>query len=299
MLVLVFVAMVLIAGLVGLFFPNTTAPPKRLSIPLPNPNGYDTFVEAGSAVPGRTSISGIYYDVDTMSHDEVASWVDAASNALQLVRIGLQQACQVPWPDFSDSDSNRVERLKDLKLVAYTLMTEGRLAEMENRPADAAKSYLDTIQLGISSYRGGLLIDELVGRAIEDLGARRLPRLKAALDAQSCRDIASRLEALDSGRELWNNISELERYRDRNHPGLRYRLTRLFTGAWEEKYLQSEQERFEQQSANTRRLAVEFASRAFELDHQQKPASFADLVPAYLKNIPQDPLTGTNMTLPP
>jgi competence protein ComGC len=44
---------------------------------------------------------------------------------------------------------------------------------------------------------------------------------------------------------------------------------------------------------------VDFAVRAYELDKGHPPASLADLVPGYLKIIPQDPLTGTNMVYPP
>lgn len=44
---------------------------------------------------------------------------------------------------------------------------------------------------------------------------------------------------------------------------------------------------------------VAFAAHAYELEHQQKAGSLTDLVPAYLKTIPQDPLTGTNMVFLP
>ena len=43
--------------------------------------------------------------------------------------------------------------------------------------------------------------------------------------------------------------------------------------------------------------ALELAARAYELEEGERPKSIADLVPAYLKAVPQDPLTGTNMVL--
>jgi hypothetical protein len=49
----------------------------------------------------------------------------------------------------------------------------------------------------------------------------------------------------------------------------------------------------------SRQLMVAFAAHAYELEHQQKAGSLTDLVPAYLKTIPQDPLTGTNMVFLP
>ena len=41
---------------------------------------------------------------------------------------------------------------------------------------------------------------------------------------------------------------------------------------------------------------VSFAARAYELEKGKAPASVADLAPAYLKAIPQDPVTKTNLT---
>ena len=43
---------------------------------------------------------------------------------------------------------------------------------------------------------------------------------------------------------------------------------------------------------------VDLAARAYELDKGHPPASAADLVPEYLKAVPQDPVTGTNMISP-
>jgi hypothetical protein len=45
-------------------------------------------------------------------------------------------------------------------------------------------------------------------------------------------------------------------------------------------------------------LLIQFASRAYELEKGERPKGLADLVPAYLKTIPQDPLTRTNMAYP-
>jgi competence protein ComGC len=51
------------------------------------------------------------------------------------------------------------------------------------------------------------------------------------------------------------------------------------------------------QQTRTRLMLVQLAARAYELEKGERPKNLADLVPAYLKAIPQDPLTGTNMVL--
>jgi hypothetical protein len=46
-------------------------------------------------------------------------------------------------------------------------------------------------------------------------------------------------------------------------------------------------------------LLIDLAARAYKLDKSKSPASISDLVPDYLKTIPQDPFTGTNIVYPP
>jgi hypothetical protein len=46
-------------------------------------------------------------------------------------------------------------------------------------------------------------------------------------------------------------------------------------------------------------MTVDLAARAYELERGTPPKSFADLVPAYLKAVPHDPLTGTNLAYSP
>jgi len=45
-----------------------------------------------------------------------------------------------------------------------------------------------------------------------------------------------------------------------------------------------------------RRLMIDLAGRAYELEQGKPPSNLADLVPAYLPAIPLDPFTGTNLS---
>jgi competence protein ComGC len=49
----------------------------------------------------------------------------------------------------------------------------------------------------------------------------------------------------------------------------------------------------------TRQLLVALAARAYELDKGRRPASLTELVPDYLKAVPKDPASGTNLILTP
>jgi hypothetical protein len=58
---------------------------------------------------------------------------------------------------------------------------------------------------------------------------------------------------------------------------------------------QRAQRSFEAEQLKARRLMIDFASRAYELDKGHRPASAAELVPEYLKAVPKSPSTGKNL----
>ena len=64
--------------------------PPPAGPPLPNPNGYDDFVQAGRMVADNTS------DYSTMSEADLRALVKTNSEALKLARTGLTRECQVP-----------------------------------------------------------------------------------------------------------------------------------------------------------------------------------------------------------
>src|ERR1700720_1821171 len=168
--------------------------------PLPNPNGYDDFVKAGEMVSTNTG------NYDKMNREQLRETTTANAEALALARTGLSNDCRVPVQFSKTYIENHLSDLADLKKLAQAFVTEGKLAEMENRPNEDAKSYLDVIHLGNESSRGGVLIDQLVGTAIEAIGTSDLQKLLPQLDANSCRETTATLETLDSQRQTWNEV---------------------------------------------------------------------------------------------
>ena len=275
-----------------LFFMETEPLPPIAS--LPNPNGYDDLVKAGEMADDNT---GNYYE---MKLEELRRLMAKNSGALQAARTSLQEDCAVPI-QFSESYmSRRIPELAGFKRLAQAFVAEGRLAEMENRPGDAAKSYLDTIRLGNKSDRGGILIDQLVSIAIEAMGVAHLQKLVDQLDAKSCREAAATLETLDAQGQSWQQVVQQERdWSRRAYPGVRYELVRLMSRNSFNKALQGGERKFNNQQMKTRQLTVALAARAYELDKGHRPVNIADLVPDYLKAIPQDPVTGSNLVYSP
>jgi hypothetical protein len=276
-----------------LFFMETEPLPPIAS--LPNPNGYDDLVKAGKMVTADVG------DHDKIDEAQLGELVATNAEALQLLRAGLSNQCRVPAQQFSQTNmENHLNELAGFKRLAQAFVAEGRLAEMENRPGDAAKSYLDTIRLGNKSDCGGILIDQLVSIAIEAMGVAHLQKLVDQLDAKSCREAAATLETLDAQGQSWQQAVQQERdWSRRAYPGVRYELVRLMSRNSLNKAFQKAEEKFNNQQMKTRQLTVALAARAYELDKGHRPVNIADLVPDYLKAIPQDPVTGSNLVYSP
>ena len=262
--------------------------------PLPNPNGYEELVKAGQMIKGDV------WDYDKADRAMLREIVLTNATALVLARNAFSNQGAVTLPSSQDGVTNHLHDVISLKNLAQALATEGKLAERESRFSDAAKSYLDLIHLGNESARGGVLIDQLVGTAIEAIGVANLQKLVDDLDAKTCRETAATLETLDSQRQTWSRVMQQERdWSRRTFPGMRNEIARFMSRKTLNKAYQMAEQKFEEQQSKTRRLILEFAARAYQLDKGRPPASLGDLVPDYLKAIPQDPLTGTNMVYHP
>ena len=262
--------------------------------PLPNPNGYEDLVKAGKMADNET---GNYYE---MKLEELRQLVGRNSGALRAARTGLQEDCAVPLQFSENYMSQHFPELAGYKRLAQAFVAEGRLAELENRPGDAAKSYLDVICLGHKSDHGGVLIDQLVGTAIEVMGVSQLQKLVDQLNAKACHETAATLETLDSQRQTWNEVMQQERdWSRRMFPGVRFEIARVMSRNSLNQAYQKAEQKFDKQESSTRRLMIDLAARAYELDKGHRPTSVADLVPDYLKTVPQDLVTGTNLVYSP
>jgi hypothetical protein len=274
-----------------LVFMDGSLPPVA---PLPNPNGYEDFIKAGKIL---TAKEDDYYQTNEANERRV---VAENAQGLSLAREGLFKECRVTVQFNSAYANNHIPDLVAVKKLAITFASEGKVAEMENRPNDAVRSYLDAIHLGNESARGGILIDQLVGTAIEAVGTSCLQKIVNQLDAKTCRETTTALEVLDTQRQTWNDVIQQENaWSRRTFMGLRYRLLLLYSGRSLKQDQEKAQQHFINQQAKTRQLILALAARAYELDKGHPPANAADLVPEYLKAVPQDPVTGTNMVYPP
>ena len=231
-----------------------------------------------------------------MSQEQLRALVNANSNALQIARTSLTEQTQVPVQASIQYLTNHVTELVQLKMLAGAFIMDGRVAETERRTNDAARAYLDAVCVGINSRRGGTLLDALVGIAIENFGTSQLQKVAPSLDAKTAAELARALETFDANKETWSQILQNEKYYSRRtFPGLQHRIAELFTAKMLAPAQAKGEQRFNAQQTRSRMLMIQLAVQAYQLDRGHAPGKIADLVPTYLKAIPQDPATGHEM----
>jgi hypothetical protein len=266
--------------------------------PLPNPNGYDDLAKAGQM------IKGIVSDYDKASLEQLRGIVSTNAEALSLARTALSNQCAVPLQFSRAFGTSHLPVLIGFRSLAQAIACEGKFAEKENRFNDAAKSCLDEIHFGNEAARGGILVDEMIGIAIGSIGAGHLQTIATNLDAKTCRETAATLETLASQTQTWDETMQRENdWSRRSFSGLKGRTIRLYYQlAYSRMREQNHQHAIDTINSTRKKesqLLIALAARAYELDKGHPPATAADLVPEYLKTVPQDPVTGTNMACPP
>lgn len=218
-----------------------------------------------SKLPGRTELEEV---LRTNRH------------ALLAAKAALAGDCWVPF-----SSADRADDFARFKMLARTLQCEAVLASMDSRHADAADAALRIAQLGHAVARDGVLIDALVGVGIERLAFTTLPE-PAKLDAKTCSRLVAVLVELEQSRPSANEVWEKEvDWANRVH-GFKGRVARLVTF----KSLENTRKAWFRKNEDAQRQALltvaALAARAYELEHGKPPTTWADLVPAHLKDIP-------------
>jgi hypothetical protein len=165
---------------------------------------------------------------------------------------------------------------------------------MENRNADAARSYLDTIRFGNEISRGGVVIQRLVSIALESCGRVPLAKLAPKFDCQETHPVTTQLERIDAATVAWKEILSNERRFEQYEMA---HIARPGPVTWIKlRWQEWQAERRSLQlhnaaAAHLRLLATELALRCYQASKGRPPARLDDLVPDYLAKVPQDPFS--------
>jgi len=256
------------------------------AVTLPKPNGYDDFVAAGKMLAIDAG------NWDDLEIDKLRSVLETNKPVFALVRKGLTRTSQFPT-DYSQTDFPRyLSDLGNMKHLAQALSADGKLAEAEGRNDDAAEDYATTIELGAEANRGGFLIHSLVDDAIEAIGAKKLTAIVSILSAQESRQCLQALVKAETDRDSFDKIKAQEKLFYLHAP-LREKLAdlplRLIGRDGMAASLAKTESKYIASVLLIRKLSVQLAAHAFELEKGRPATNWSDLVPGYLASIPNDP----------
>jgi hypothetical protein len=288
---LILVSLVLFGATLGWLVsrPSSFAPP-----PIPNPNGYDDFVQAGQLLPQPPA------DWPDADLETLRILVAAQAEAVALAREGLTQECRVPLAYTMDDSANFLPGLSASKSLLMALCTEFRLARAEGRHRDAARACLDAFALGSEATRGGLLIHAMVRTGTDAVACQQLRGIQPALGVDEAKEAAVVLGTILAKRESLAALLERETVWAKEVGTVRGRIAEVIAARSlqpNKAALQRASQRALQVEQQTLRLLIDLASQAYELERGEPPGSIDALTPQYLKAIPIDPVTGDPLRL--
>ena len=202
----------------------------------------------------------------------------------------------VPWngslSERKAFESDALVSVQTCRSIGRGLQAQAILVE-KNNPDQAAEYHLGVVQLGDILEHEGLLIHSLVGMPIENTGQWGLVPLRSKISVAEVRKLLVELQKIEEQREttevlmkrddLWRDMNERWGYRLYSVFVRRNTNTSLYDAA----NMQYEMSR-ERTCCCSRLLITDLAIRAYQADHGAFPENLHELVPGYLKQIPND-----------
>lgn len=280
--VLLIAVMMVLVGYLILTPPKPEAPPS--------PNGYDDFVAGGEMVTGEIP------DYSTATVEERRAFVSTNQSAMQRGRLGLTEQCRVPSRYSASWLQAHFLEMMAVKKLAGAFCVEGDMAKLDRHPSDAAACYLDAMKMGAMCVHGGVMIDGLIGTAIQASGERRLDSLLENLDSRQSRKLILDLEKTEIEQESFSNIIKNEKLWVRGQLTSAQGIKDYFSEALVKRSLRTttaSQEAFVTQYESRLQwelqLKAKVAVHIYTLEKGHAPTSWNDLVPGYLKTVPNVP----------
>jgi len=233
----------------------------------PNPNGYDDFLSA----------SGMLASPQAAEAEPSQASVAQNVAALRLAREGLGKECVVNLNLASLTNQmitnigNHLTEISKFKALGQAFIAEGKLAERSGKFDNAARSYLDTIHFGHECCRGGgMIIDLLVGLAIQSMGCHALEGTVSNLTLDATRTAIQDLQKINSRTQPLNEVFQSERTWSRKYAratyGWRGPIVTLFALKQTKTVQQRLTTKFQAQQAKNKLLLTKLAAHASELE---------------------------------
>jgi hypothetical protein len=257
----------------------------------PKPNGLADILAAGRDFVRSPILSTA---VEPASTDELAAEIAKYAASYGRLRRGLSRPIRArSWPreeEMMAAFDLSIDTMRHLRSAARGLMRDAELALQHGRLGDAARISLENFRLGQAITRDCLLVDYLVGIAIEGIGQSTLYQAVSQLADEQCREMIDALLQIERDRKSLDAVM----YRDRIWSEHAFGWSGYFFVILNDIAQLSDVGKLPLQArhrteAVTRLLIVELALRAFQLKYAGLPDRMEALAPEFLREVPLDP----------
>ena len=261
--------------------------PSFIPPPLPQPNGYDDLLRAAEMLAPRT---GFFKE---MEPDELADIVEQNEPTLALAREALEKQCGVPMDWASDpaagGDPATTGRVTNMRALTRAFTADMREKSANHQIKEAVISGLAAFRLGKKCYHGGLIVDYLVGLAVQSVAIDEFRQLVAqdqTARAEILRRLVPLLETGESAEEVIQRELGYIKSASRGYIGW---IVRLNVNKMVEAPVQAARQAALRTTARQRLFVIHLALHMYRDEHGAWPDMLADLAPEILASIPADP----------
>lgn len=262
---------------------STFVPPA-----IPSPNGISELMRATQMLSPRT---GFFLEMD---EEELAQVVEQNRPALKVARSAFKKEIAVPvdWEAGAMSGANATRPFaQSLRKLGRAFAAEARQHLIDDNATAAAGSALDGFRLGTKSGQGGLIVDYLVGLAIQ---MQAIESLKSALPAEpelNKRVASDLLELAKSAETVEDVIARETAYIENSLTGFQGWLYRRNLTELLEPSLVAARQASLRETARRRLFVTHLAIQTFRQQKSTLPETLAELSPSILEFVPRDPYT--------
>ncbi|NOZ40003.1 MAG: hypothetical protein GXP24_07240 [Planctomycetes bacterium] len=257
---------------------------------LPADNGYlDLY--SGGQIAEKWAFNTTNYDADAAPDKELRAAVAEMKSAYDKLHVGLGKEIRIPI-DYHSPEGFGMDAIQAMRSLARSTSGRGQLAVRENRIEDAVEDYLDNVRLGYAIRPDTLMVDALVGIAINGIGQHGLYELRAKLDWDQSARIISLLQRFESECEPAEAFIHRDRVWEQHALGWHGHLTQILSNISDNSLRGSNEalrSALQTERAKSKLLCVELALLTFRGDQGNFPRKLDELVPKYLAVVPVDP----------
>ncbi|MEO1523912.1 MAG: hypothetical protein AAFX06_00670 [Planctomycetota bacterium] len=164
------------------------APPKRT---IPNPNGYDTLLQAAEKVQ---SLPEDFFETEDV--ESLQNCLESNSQAFALVDQACGEEIVVPIQTVDLESPEWTNSVSSLRNLLRLMTVQARVAELEDRPLDAAMVYAKMLDVSERADEGGLLVHSLVSLAGKGMAHDPLSGMAESLSDDGRAQLAARLKEI-------------------------------------------------------------------------------------------------------